>query len=134
MKDDSLKLSFRSSGLQSTFPVLQERLLGWRRRYPYEVAAEPDPLQADMQLLVARLRTPLDPLIIVDVDAIINSVRTGLDLMMAAVVRLAIIDPCRPSRYQIRRRPQLLQALGPFLFQPGFSPSAETRASGVSPI
>jgi hypothetical protein len=68
--------------------VLQERLLGWQRRYPYEVAAEPDPLQADMQLLVARLRTPLDPLIIVDVDAIINSVRTGLDLMMAAVVRL----------------------------------------------
>ena len=76
---------------QAHMPVLQERFLAWQRTYPYKIVAEPDPNRGDRELLVAYLEKPLDPLIVGDVGAIINSVRTGLDLMMAGRCALSFL-------------------------------------------
>jgi hypothetical protein len=79
MKDDLADALIPVFWAREHIPVLQERLLKWQGSYSYDLVAERDPVQAGMDLVVARLRTPLDPLIIGDVGAIINSVRTGLD-------------------------------------------------------
>jgi hypothetical protein len=113
MKDDLADALIPVFWARDHIPVLQERLLSWQRRYPYEVVAERDPVQADMDLVIARLRTPLDPLIIGDVGAIINSVRTGLDLMMAAVVARHVASPSWFPNFPIcESRDDFLDAVG----------------------
>jgi hypothetical protein len=47
---------------------------------------EPDPDDASWEFLVAYPDIPLDPLIIGDVGAIVNSMRSALDLLMYAVL------------------------------------------------
>lgn len=84
--------------------VLQERFLSWQRRYPYKLICEPDRNQPDRDLLIAYLETPLDPLIVGDIGAIINSVRTGLDLMMAAVVARHGVQPEDAPNFPIRQK------------------------------
>ena len=86
-------------------PTLQQRLIDWNRSGPYEVIIEPDPQRSDRELLVAYLKKQLDPLIIGDVGAIINSVRTGLDLMMAAVVGRHGVVTDRAPGFPIRTKP-----------------------------
>lgn len=90
---------------EAQIPILQERLLAWQRSYPYEIVAEPDPNQPDRELLIAYLKKPLDPLIIGDVGAIINSSRTGLDLMMAAVVARHGVPASRAPNFPIAKKP-----------------------------
>ena len=89
---------------EAQIPVLQQRLIDWNRSGPYEVIVEPEPQRPDRELLVAYLKKPLDPLIIGDVGAIINSVRTGLDLLMAAIVgrHSAVAD--RAPNFPIRTK------------------------------
>jgi hypothetical protein len=93
--------------------VLQERLLNWQHRYPYELVAERDPVQADTDLMIARLRTPLDPLIIGDVGAIINSVGTGGRSHEGAVVAAHVASPRRFPNFPIcETRDDFLDAVG----------------------
>jgi hypothetical protein len=111
MKDDLANALIPVFWARDHIPLLQERLLNWQRRYPYEVVAERDPVQAGMDLVVARLRTPLDPLIIGDVGA--NSVRTGLYLMMAAVVARHVASPGWFPNFPISEsRDDFLDAVG----------------------
>ncbi|HML07357.1 MAG TPA: hypothetical protein VK430_04415 [Xanthobacteraceae bacterium] len=84
---------------EAQIPVLQERLLAWQRSRPYEIVTENDPQRSDMELLVAYRKKPLDPLIVGDVGAIINSVRTALDLTIAAVVARHGIVPDRAPNF-----------------------------------
>jgi hypothetical protein len=88
---------------RAQIPILQERLSAWQRSYPYELTTEPDPQQPDRELLVAYLKKPLDPLIVGDVGAAINSIRTGLDLMMAAVVARHGVSPDRAPNFPIAK-------------------------------
>jgi hypothetical protein len=89
---------------EAQIPALQQRLINWNRTGPYEVIVEPDPQRPDRELLVARLKKPLDPIIIGDVGAIINSVMTGLDLMMATVVSRHGIVPKRAPNFPVRTK------------------------------
>lgn len=84
--------------------MVQERFSIWQRSYPYKLICEADPIQPGRELLVAYLEKPLDPLIIGDIGAIINSVRTGLDLMMAAVVARHKVAPERAPNFPIREK------------------------------
>jgi hypothetical protein len=71
---------------EAQIPILQERFGAWQRKDPYEIISEPDPSDGDWKLIVAYERKPLDPVIHGDIGAIINSIRTALDLMMFAVI------------------------------------------------
>ncbi len=88
---------------KAQIPVLQERLIAWQRSRPYDIVAEPDPQRPNMELLVAYRKKPLDPLIIGDVGAVINSVRTALDLAMAAVVARHGVVPDRAPAFPIHK-------------------------------
>jgi hypothetical protein len=87
---------------QAQIGVVQERFLFWQRSYPYKLVCEVEPNRPNQELLVAYLEKPLDPLIVGDIGAIINSVRTGLDLMMAAVVGRHTVTPDRAPNFPIR--------------------------------
>jgi hypothetical protein len=89
---------------QAQMPILKQRLIDWQRTDPYTVNVEPDPSRSDRQLLVAYLKKPLDPNIIGDVGAMINSIRTGLDLMMAAVVARHNVLPDRAPNFPIYKK------------------------------
>lgn len=84
-------------------PVLQERFVTWQRRGPYELVMEPDPNDTKWEFLVAYLRVPLDPMILGDVGAIINSIRTSLDLLMSAVLTANGIKPNSSAHFPIRK-------------------------------
>lgn len=104
MKDDLRDALVPVVWAQVQIPVLKKRLLAWNRSNPFKVIVECDPHQRNRELLVALLEKPLDPLIIGDVGAIINSVRTGLDLMMAAVVKRHGKLPSHAPSFPIREK------------------------------
>jgi hypothetical protein len=98
---------------EAQMPILQSRLLAWQQGYPYKIVIEPDPYFADRELLVSYLETPLDPTIVGDVGAMINSVRTGLNLMMAAIIARYGITPSRTPDFPISETgPKFLAAVG----------------------
>jgi hypothetical protein len=86
---------------EAQISVLQARLLAWQHTYPYRLVTEPDPNRSDRELLVAYLDKPLDPLVIGDVGATINAIRTALNLMMAAVVARHGVVPGRAPDFPI---------------------------------
>lgn len=89
---------------QAQMPILKQRLIDWQRTYPYTIVAEPDPQRPDRELIVAYLEKPLDPLIVGDVGAMINSIRTGLNLMMATMVARHGIVPDRAPDFPIHEK------------------------------
>jgi hypothetical protein len=90
---------------EAQVPILQHRLIEWNRGGPYRIVVEPDPQRSDRELLVAKLEKPLDPLIVGDVGAIINSVRTALNLLIAAVVARHGTKPSRAPDFPIAKKP-----------------------------
>lgn len=67
-------------------PVLQERLISWQRSGPYKPVMQADPNDPEWELLTVEQVKSLDPLISGDIGAIINSIRTALDILMYAVL------------------------------------------------
>ena len=90
---------------EAQIPILQQRLIEWNRSGPYRIFVEPDPQQPNWELLIAKLEKPLDPLIIGDVGAVINSVRTALNLLIAAVVARHGTIPSRAPDFPIAKKP-----------------------------
>ena len=76
-------------------PILQERFLAWQRNRPYELVVEPDP-DPGYEILVAHQKRPVDPLVIDDAGAIINSARSSLDLLAATLAARNGVKP-RPD-------------------------------------
>jgi hypothetical protein len=101
MKDDLEDALVPIKWAEAQIPILQDRLLSWQRSHPYEIVTEDDPQQPDRELLVAYRKKPLDPLIVGDVGAVVNSIRTALDLTMAAVVARRGVKPDRPPYFPI---------------------------------
>jgi hypothetical protein len=104
MKDDLRDALVPVKWAEAQIPILQNRLLAWQHTYPYKIAAEPDPKRGDRDLLVAYLEKPLDDIIVGDVGAMVNSIRTGLNLMMAAVVARHVV-PSRAPDFPIAETP-----------------------------
>jgi hypothetical protein len=70
---------------EAQIPIFQGRLEAWHHRDPYILGIEPDPDRPNWEYVVAYDNFPIDPEIVGDVGAIINSTRTGLSLLVAAV-------------------------------------------------
>src|ERR1700730_13188568 len=105
MRDDLRDALVPVKWAEAQIPILQGRLLAWQHGQPYKIVVEPDPHRSDRELLVAYLEKPLDPLIVGDVGAMVNSIRTGLNLMMAAVVARHGIIPDRAPDFPIHNTP-----------------------------
>lgn len=83
-------------------PVMNERFIAWKRRGPYGIVVDPDPQDAKRELLVAHLNIPLDPLIHGDIGAIINSMRTALDILMSSILAGHGVKPNSQAHFPIR--------------------------------
>jgi hypothetical protein len=103
MKDDLRDALVPVKWAEAQMPILKDRFLAWQHTDPYKIVAEPDPSRGNWELLVAYPEKPLDPLIVGDVGAMVNSIRTGLDLMMAAVVARHGIVPRRAPNFPIHK-------------------------------
>jgi hypothetical protein len=90
---------------EAQIPILQQRLIEWNRSGPYRIIVEPEPQQPNWELLVAYLEKPLDALIVGDVGAVINSVRTALNLLISAVVARHGTVPSRAPDFPIAKKP-----------------------------
>ena len=103
MRDDLQDALVPVKWAEAQIPILQDRILKWHHAYPYEIVVEPDPDFGNRELLVAYLKTPLDQLIIGDVGAMVNSIRTGLNLLMSAVVSRHSVVPDHAPDFPIYR-------------------------------
>jgi hypothetical protein len=86
-------------------PILQERFLAWQRNRPYELVVEPDS-DPGYEILVAHQKRPVDPLVIGDAGAIINSARSSLDLLAAALATRNGVKPSHETHFPIFRSEQ----------------------------
>jgi hypothetical protein len=106
MRDDLLEAKASVNWADAHIPVLQNRFVSWQQAAPYYLIMEPDPQSREWEFLVAYLQTPLDLLILGDIGAIINSARTALDLLMAAILARHSVKPRREGHFPIRKTAQ----------------------------
>ena len=93
MRDDLLDAQAAVDWAVAQIPRLQGAFLEWQRGNPYRIVQEKDP-EGGNDLAVAYQQTPLPRELSPWVGAIINSVRSSLDLMAAA---LAVRNGKKPS-------------------------------------
>lgn len=86
MRDDLQDALVPVKWADAQIPILERRFRLWSDGNPYRFVAEMDPDAADMELVVAYLDKPIHPVIVGDVGAIINSLRSALNLMFSAVI------------------------------------------------
>jgi hypothetical protein len=102
MRDDLLESQASIQWAIAYIPTLQDRFARWQQTQPYRVVREPDPKGSD-QFLVAYPGKPLDPLIYADIGAIINSIRSALDLLAAVLSKRNGIEPDTATHFPIHR-------------------------------
>ena len=86
MRDDLLDAQSAVDWAIEQIPVLKERLMSFERRRPFEIVMELDPQKSDDVLMVAYGLGMPDLIINAEVGAIINSIRSSLDLLFTAIV------------------------------------------------
>lgn len=84
MRDDLLDAQAAICWAKSQIPKAQERWLEWQRSQPYAFTQEHDP-QTGEELVIALEEKPLPLIANAEVGAIINSCRSSLDLLAAAL-------------------------------------------------
>lgn len=104
MRDDLQEALIPVKWAETHIQVLQERFLSWQRGYPYEFIVEIDPQSPEWELFTPKLTRPLDPLIAGDIGAIINSLRSALDLLLSAVIRGHGKEPDKDTYFPIRTK------------------------------
>lgn len=93
MRDDLLDAQASIDWAVAQIPVLEKRFIAWQRSGPYESAVEPDPETGDNLVVVRRTR-PADLSFNAEAGAIINAIRSSLDMLAAS---LAIRNGKKPS-------------------------------------
>lgn len=86
MRDDLLDSQAAIDWAVAQIPCLEERFVAYLGRRPYDIVMEPDPDQSGHVLLVFYSLGPPDAVLNAEVGAIINSLRTSLDLLFTALV------------------------------------------------
>jgi hypothetical protein len=99
MRDDLLDAQSATDWAVAQIPILQQRFFAWQRTGPYKLVVEPDSDPA-YELLVACQVRPVDPLISAEAGAIINSARSALDLLAAALATRNGIKPSTKRTFQ----------------------------------
>jgi hypothetical protein len=102
MRDDLTEALAAVQWADTHIPVMNRRFIIWKQRGPYDLVVEPDPEDATRELLVAYLNAPLDSLIHGDIGAIINSMRTALDILMSALLTGHGIKPNSKAHFPVR--------------------------------
>jgi hypothetical protein len=93
MRDDLLDAQASINWAVSQIPVLQRRFMVWQRSCPYESVVELDPETGDKLVVVRRTR-PADLSFNTEAGIIIHTIKSGLDMLAAA---LAIRNGKKPS-------------------------------------
>ncbi|HLY05498.1 MAG TPA: hypothetical protein VKR31_07105 [Rhizomicrobium sp.] len=88
---------------EAQIQTFRERFAAWQRSRPYELVMEPNPNAPEIQFLVAYRRKPLDPLMIGDAGAIINSIRAALDVLWMLILRRHGFEPGRDMAFPVKR-------------------------------
>ena len=86
MRDDLLDAQAAVDWAVAQIPILEERFAAYQRRRPYDIVMESDPKKAGDMLMVAYSLGAPDAILNADVGAIINSIRSSLDLLFTAIV------------------------------------------------
>ena len=81
---------------------MEKRFSAWKRSRPYAVVIEPDPDTGDNLVVVHRTR-PADLSFNVEAGIIIHAIRSGLDLLAAALARRRGVVPNRDTHFPIFR-------------------------------
>jgi len=83
--------------------VFRERLGAWQRTRPYELVMERNPNAPEIQFLAAYQKKPIDPLLVGDTRAIINSIGAALDILWMLILRRHDVEPGRDSSFPVKR-------------------------------
>ncbi|MBM3545969.1 MAG: hypothetical protein FJX54_03370 [Alphaproteobacteria bacterium] len=102
MRDDLLDAQASVDWAVAQIPVLERRIADWMGSRPYELVMEDDPKTGE-KLMVAYLRATLDPLAVVEAGAIINAIRSSLDLVAASLARRNGKPPSKNTHFPIFR-------------------------------
>ena len=86
MRNDLLDAQAAIDWAVAQIPCLEKRLVAYLGRRPYDIVMEPDPDQSGRVLMVFYSLGPPDAILNAEVGAIINSLRTSLDLLFTALV------------------------------------------------
>jgi hypothetical protein len=86
MRDDLLDAQAAVDWAVAQIPCLEERLVAYLGRRPYDISMEPDPDQSGHILMVFHSLGAPDAVLNAEVGAIVNSLRTSLDLLFTALV------------------------------------------------
>jgi hypothetical protein len=81
MRDDLLDAQAAVDWAVAQIPLLQKRLTAWERDSTYVLMVEPDK-DPSYKLLAAYPQRPLDRMINAEAGAIINSIRSSLDMLL----------------------------------------------------
>jgi hypothetical protein len=84
-------------------PTLQSRIKEWLQSDPYALFVDSDPERGDKFLAAYQVK-PLDPFIYADIGAMLNSIRSALDMLMCALCRRNGIEPTRDTKFPIHRQ------------------------------
>lgn len=100
MRDDLLDAQASVDWAVSQIPLFQEKITSWNRKRPYLIVPELDS-DTGKNFAVAYSLGPLDPIINAEAGAIINGMRTALDLLAATLARRNGINPSQNTHFPI---------------------------------
>jgi hypothetical protein len=100
MRDDLLDAQAAVDWAVAQIPLLQERLTAWERDSTYVLMVEPD-LDSSYKLLAAYPQRLFDRRINAEAGAIINSIRSSLDMVASALATRNGVKPSNKTHFPI---------------------------------
>ena len=102
MGDDLLDAKAAVDWAVAQIPVMQKRVILWRRDKPYSVAIDTDSDPGKKLYRIVGIK-PLDPMINAEAGAIIHSIRSSLDLLACALAARNGFPESRDTYFPIWR-------------------------------
>lgn len=104
MRDDLLDAQTAVDWAVAQIPSFQKRLTAWERDSTYVLMVEPD-TDPSHKLLSAYPQKPVDRMINAEAGAIINSIRTSLDMLASALAARNGVKPSNKTHFPILSSP-----------------------------
>jgi hypothetical protein len=102
MRDDLLDAQAAIDWGKSQLPILEKRFVAWHERGVEVVAVDINP-QTGKKAMVAREKEPIPLIVNAEVGAIVNSLRSALDLLAAALAARNGVTPSDKTHFPIYR-------------------------------
>lgn len=100
MRDDLLDAQASVDWAKSQVPLFAKRFEAWEGKRPYNVSIKRDSNTGDEFLEAVSIK-PLDPIINAEAGAIINGIRTALDLLAASLAKRNRVCPSADTHFPI---------------------------------